>query len=121
MARKERGLYESLVTEALDAQLVALDEGLLARRSGLHEAEAADRIALHLGRVIVRALDSVDKRVAPRPSAQRASSHFDDDFCRRRRRLQRTVGQRLGATERWIGTCNGRRDVAIFSRVRDNC
>src|SRR5690349_3822461 len=62
MARSERGLYESLVTEALGAQLEGLDERLQARRSGLHEAEAADRIALHLGRVIERAIDSLDKQ-----------------------------------------------------------
>ncbi|MEO7037598.1 MAG: DUF3427 domain-containing protein [Polyangiaceae bacterium] len=58
----ERGLYESLVTEALETQLAALDPRLMARRSGLHEAEAADRIALHLARVIERAISSLDRR-----------------------------------------------------------
>jgi superfamily II DNA or RNA helicase/HKD family nuclease len=63
MAQSERGLYETLVTEAMDAQLAALGGRLQARRSELHEAEAADRIALHLARVIERAIASLDKRV----------------------------------------------------------
>lgn len=62
MAQSERGLYETLVTEAMEAQLGALGGGLQARRSELHEAEAADRIALHLGRVIERAIASLDRR-----------------------------------------------------------
>jgi hypothetical protein len=62
MAWSERGLYESLVTEALEVQLAELGERLQARRSGLHEAEAADRIALHLGRVIERAIASLDRQ-----------------------------------------------------------
>jgi HKD family nuclease len=62
MAQGERGLYETLVTEAMEEQLAALDGRLQARRSELHEAEAADRIALHLARVIERAIDKLDKR-----------------------------------------------------------
>lgn len=62
MAHSERGLYETLVTEAMEEQLAALDGRLQARRSELHEAEAADRIALHLARVIERAIDKLDER-----------------------------------------------------------
>ncbi|HEX2877694.1 MAG TPA: DEAD/DEAH box helicase family protein, partial [Polyangiaceae bacterium] len=62
MAQGERGLYETLVTEALEEQLAGLDGRLQARRSELHEAEAADRIALHLARVIERAIDKLDRR-----------------------------------------------------------
>lgn len=62
MAHSERGLYETLVTEAMEEQLAGLDGRLRARRSELHEAEAADRIALHLARVIERAIDKLDKR-----------------------------------------------------------
>lgn len=62
MAKGERGLYESLVTEALAAELASLDEHSQAQRSSLHEAEAADRIALHLARVLQRAIASLDKQ-----------------------------------------------------------
>lgn len=58
-----RGLYETLITEALDGRLAQAGDHVV--RAGLRPAEAADRIALHLGRVIVRALASVgdDTRV----------------------------------------------------------
>jgi superfamily II DNA or RNA helicase/HKD family nuclease len=56
-----RGLYETLITEKLDARLEALGDGLEARRSTLHEAEAADRIALHLSCIVERAVASIDK------------------------------------------------------------
>ncbi len=56
-----RGLYETLLTEALAAQLEGLDAALTVDRGKLHEAEAADRLALHLGRVIERALASLDR------------------------------------------------------------
>jgi hypothetical protein len=59
---RDRGLYETLITEALDAHLTTLDPALTAQRAPLHEAEAADRIALHLSRVLERALASLDKR-----------------------------------------------------------
>lgn len=61
MAHHERGLYETLITEALEEQLGALGDRLEARRSGLHEAEAADRLALHLSRVVERAIASLDR------------------------------------------------------------
>ncbi len=56
VARTDRGIYETLITGALDAELGALGDRLEARRSPLHEAEAADRIALHLSRVLERAV-----------------------------------------------------------------
>lgn len=58
---QNRGLYETLITEKLDARLGALGVGLEARRSTLHEAEAADRIALHLSCIVERAVASIDK------------------------------------------------------------
>ena len=61
VAHHERGLYETLITEALEEQLGALGDRLEARRSELHEAEAADRLALHLSRVVERAIASLDK------------------------------------------------------------
>jgi superfamily II DNA or RNA helicase/HKD family nuclease len=60
-----RGLYETLITEVLDERLRLLDARAHASREDLLPAEAADRIALHLGRVIARALADLpdDKRV----------------------------------------------------------
>ncbi len=53
------GLYESLVDEALAERLEALDGAHRAGRTGLRAAEAADRIALHVSRVVERALEMV--------------------------------------------------------------
>jgi len=57
-----RGLYETLITEALEAQLGSLDAALAPSRSELHEAEAADRIALHLSRILERAISKLDRK-----------------------------------------------------------
>jgi superfamily II DNA or RNA helicase/HKD family nuclease len=59
------GLYESLVTAGLQAQLDELAARFAEQRRPLRTAEAADRIALHLGRQIERALADVsdDERV----------------------------------------------------------
>jgi len=62
MAGMDRGLYEALITQALDAQLRELGGGLVAQRSALRAADAADRVALHLGRLIQRAVESVDDK-----------------------------------------------------------
>jgi hypothetical protein len=61
MPERRRGLYETLVTEALEQELRMLPEAWVARRSRLHEAEAADRLALHLAKVIERAIDALDR------------------------------------------------------------
>ena len=50
------GLYETLITEVLDERLRQLDARAHASREVLLPAEAADRIALHLGRLIASAL-----------------------------------------------------------------
>jgi superfamily II DNA or RNA helicase len=57
----ERGLYEVLVTEALDRALGGLDSTLEPTRTALRAPEAADRIALHLARVIERAVNSISE------------------------------------------------------------
>ncbi len=57
----ERGLYETLITEELDARLGWVGERQHVQRVKLHEAEAADRIALHLARVVERAVASIDR------------------------------------------------------------
>ncbi|APR75572.1 DNA/RNA helicase of DEAD/DEAH box family protein [Minicystis rosea] len=59
MTVAQRGLYEILITEALATGLRALDGRLAAHTEKLRAAEAADRVALHLGRVVERALATV--------------------------------------------------------------
>ena len=56
MSKSTRGLYEVLVTEALEARLRELESRLQPNTSALRPAEAPDRIALHLSRLIQRAL-----------------------------------------------------------------
>ncbi|GAB2612580.1 DUF3427 domain-containing protein [Novilysobacter erysipheiresistens] len=62
MTKLQRGLYEQLVTEALEAQLLELDAKHRALRGRLHGEEAADRIALHLGTLIRRVVSSLDSK-----------------------------------------------------------
>ncbi|WP_428266246.1 DUF3427 domain-containing protein [Haliangium sp.] len=57
-----RGLYEALITEALQERLRALGESLVPRSDDLRTAEAADRIALHLSRVVQRAIEGIGDR-----------------------------------------------------------
>jgi len=65
MPHPARGLYEVLLTEALEARLRDLGGNLKPKTVDLRRAEAADRIALHLGRVIERAIGQLpeDERV----------------------------------------------------------
>jgi superfamily II DNA or RNA helicase/HKD family nuclease len=56
------GIYETLVTEALVAELASLTPGLRESRSKLRSAEAADRLALHISRVIKRLVASLDEK-----------------------------------------------------------
>ena len=60
-----RGLYEVLITEAVEARLHELDEGQRAQRGDFRVAEAADRIALHVGSILRRAVATMpeDERV----------------------------------------------------------
>ena len=62
MMKGARGLYETLVTQALEIQLAELDTKAHAERDALRPAEAADRLALHLARVVRRALEGVDDK-----------------------------------------------------------
>jgi superfamily II DNA or RNA helicase len=61
MTAPVRGLYEVIITEALEEQLKTLGPSLQAIRSGLRAPEAADRIALHLARVVERAIAAIDE------------------------------------------------------------
>jgi superfamily II DNA or RNA helicase/HKD family nuclease len=60
MTEIPRGLYQSLITEALVERLRTLESKLFAQCVELHHAEVADRIAMHLARVIERAINSID-------------------------------------------------------------
>jgi superfamily II DNA or RNA helicase/HKD family nuclease len=55
----ERGIYETIITEALRTELESLETRLTEVIRPLHTAEAADRIALHLSRYLQQALESV--------------------------------------------------------------
>lgn len=56
---RERGIHEILITEAIRTELAALGGRLGVEESALRSAEAADRIALHLSRIVQRTLDDV--------------------------------------------------------------
>jgi hypothetical protein len=57
-----RGLHETLMTDALTGRLGALDPRTHAYHEPLLPADAPDRIALHMGRVIARVLADVPER-----------------------------------------------------------
>lgn len=59
MSNLERGLYEVLVTEALEKRLGNLNTALEPIRTALRAPEAAARIALHLSRLIERVVNSI--------------------------------------------------------------
>ncbi len=70
MTKLPAGLYEVLLTEALAIRLAQLDPGKVVDQVELRDADAADRIALHLARVIERAIEAA-------PEKQRASVGVD--------------------------------------------
>jgi len=62
MTELQRGLFEQIVTEALEARLNELDAKHKSLRIRLHSEEAADRIALHLGTLVRRAISGLDSK-----------------------------------------------------------
>lgn len=57
------GLYESLLTESLLRELESIDSNmLLVNRKKLNHAEASDRLALHLGKIVFSALSNVNDK-----------------------------------------------------------
>jgi HKD family nuclease len=62
MGNGARGLYEVLITEALGARLHDPESPLEVRTEALRPADAADRLAFHLERLIRRALSSVAEK-----------------------------------------------------------
>jgi superfamily II DNA or RNA helicase/HKD family nuclease len=61
MSALSRGLYEVLITEALETHLRGLEDRLAAVRGQLRAAEAADRISLHLARLVERAISTINE------------------------------------------------------------
>jgi superfamily II DNA or RNA helicase len=59
MAAPKHGLHEALLTQALELELEQLEHGMQAERRPLHAAEAADRLALHVGSLLRRSLTGV--------------------------------------------------------------
>ena len=57
-----RGLYELLLTEGLAEEVALLAQGLSPRSTPLRSAEAADRIALHIGRLVRSALEDQEDK-----------------------------------------------------------
>jgi superfamily II DNA or RNA helicase/HKD family nuclease len=67
MPKPVRGLYETLVTESLNREISALPDSLHPNFLELDGAEAPDRIALHIARVI-------ERYIGDRPKSDRASA-----------------------------------------------
>ncbi|HEX5051769.1 MAG TPA: DUF3427 domain-containing protein [Planctomycetota bacterium] len=59
MSARVRGLYETLLTEGIESKLRDLDAKLLPVRTHLRDAEAPDRIALHLASILRRVVASL--------------------------------------------------------------
>jgi superfamily II DNA or RNA helicase/HKD family nuclease len=62
MGNPVRGLYEQLVTAALEERLGRIEAGFVPVRSAIDPAEAPDRIALHLGHLVRRAITGLDAK-----------------------------------------------------------
>lgn len=74
MSALEPGLYESLITAALQADLDRLPDSVVARRQALHPADAADRIAWHISQQVERALLDIDEADRVRVASQVAQA-----------------------------------------------
>ena len=81
---KPRGLYELLLTKALAELLTQLPDRLEPLSEPLRSAEAADRISLHLGRAVQKALEDV-------PEAERVKAGVE---------LVDRLLQQIGANQR---------------------
>jgi len=63
MNQLDKGLYASFLTNALVKHLQALDARFKIQENELHQAEAADRLAMHLAKVIQTAISSFDEKM----------------------------------------------------------
>ena len=66
MSELGRGLYEVVITESLEGELTRLGDRLVAARVELRAAEAADRVAMHIARVVERAVAAVNEDSRPK-------------------------------------------------------
>lgn len=62
MSDLQPGLYEVLITRGLEERLQQLGQQIVAERTQLHPEEAADRIALHLGKLLKQTVSSLDRK-----------------------------------------------------------
>lgn len=62
MPEFRRGLYESLIDEAVESELAELAGNLIVHREPLRRAEAGDRLALHIARLVERAVDGLEEK-----------------------------------------------------------
>src|SRR5258708_895861 len=106
MPRLSRGLYEDLITAALEASLREVGDQHEVLRGPLRPGEAADRVALQLARVIRRTLEGKPdrERVAVGIALARsllAELHSNDEAPIEPGALLRAVAARLpdGRTE----------------------
>lgn len=59
-SKSKIGLYETIITDSVSRELDALDSGVVSvQTKKLHPAEASDRLAMHIGKVVERALATV--------------------------------------------------------------
>jgi superfamily II DNA or RNA helicase/HKD family nuclease len=72
----QTGLYEQLVTEGLHLKIASLDARVIQRR-GLHQAEAANRLALHLSRQIESVLSALPEKERVSAAIQVARALLD--------------------------------------------
>lgn len=70
MTNIKRGLYETLVTETLAERISQLEISLQTQDRPIRKEEAGDRLALHLSRCLIKAVDSL-------PESERVSKGVD--------------------------------------------
>ncbi len=70
MSTLHPGLYEQLISLALERSLAALDPTLTVERRAPNPAEAPDRIALYLATLVRRLMASVDEKARSEAGAQ---------------------------------------------------
>jgi len=62
-SKSKIGLYERIITESVNRELEALDRGgVSVQKTKLHHAEASDRLAMHIGKVVERTLSTVSDK-----------------------------------------------------------